>query len=242
MKEFEEKHPDIAAKYFDLRYEDLSKDLTDYGIGRRYYTKLHCKDCQFRHIDWDQIINDPPRFYSKYFSKQIDANCLNSPNCYCKLNIKDCYLKIFELIMNADYNDILKQLKNESLEEESDRLNPHNLSFNTILDCLEILNYGPINAIGIMNKSGLNEKRVKTAIVTMCQLDLAASSSGVNSIKTLISITELGKMVLQSDKRDYLIALLSIRIPHVQSVMMDNSFENAHSVYITQVANVLMGK
>ena len=113
---------------------------------------------------------------------------------------------------------------------------------NTILDCLEILNYGPINAIGIMNKSGLNEKRVKTAIVTMCQLDLAASSSGVNSIKTLISITELGKMVLQSDKRDYLIALLSIRIPHVQSVMMDNSFENAHSVYITQVANVLMGK
>ncbi len=53
MLDFEKAHPDIAKKYFDLRFDEENQYGKSFGYGRKYANKQSCEICTKQQKDWE---------------------------------------------------------------------------------------------------------------------------------------------------------------------------------------------
>lgn len=121
MLDIEANYPEIAKKYFDLRFEEESVYTKQYGYGRRYANKPLCKTCQKKGMCWkayeDGICTDDD-ILTAYFTKQIDFECLRYKNAECKVDRVRLINKLIALILNTDEKHIIELLKaSDNLEE-----------------------------------------------------------------------------------------------------------------------------
>lgn len=114
LLDFEASYPDIAAKYFDLRFDQESIYLTQYGYGRRYANKPRCADCKKRGLCWDAFLygeHPADKMLSAYFTKEIDLECLRYANAECTCNSREAAEFLAEAIKNTSVKDILALLR-----------------------------------------------------------------------------------------------------------------------------------
>ncbi len=86
LLDFEKAFPNIAAEYFDLRFEEENQYGFDYGYGRRYASKPSCKSCIQHKKTWEDAIAGVmslEEVVGKYFQKSIDLQCLTFPEISC---------------------------------------------------------------------------------------------------------------------------------------------------------------
>lgn len=88
MIDFEKAFPNIANKYFDLRFDQENYYSIQYGYGRKYANKPLCKDCKKKRICWDFFVNgtcNNDDILQAYFTKEIDLECLRYQTAECQV-------------------------------------------------------------------------------------------------------------------------------------------------------------
>ena len=126
MTDFEREYPEIAKKYFDLKFEQENIYARQYGYGRRYANKPLCRDCKRKSIYWDAFLNDEcntDKLLQAYFTKQIDLECLTYRNAECHCSAAFIAEKLIKLIDATPEEHIIELIKNadslESVEKDN---------------------------------------------------------------------------------------------------------------------------
>lgn len=112
--DFETSYPDIAKKYFDLRFDKESIYLTQYGYGRRYANKPLCADCKRRGLCWDAFLHGETsknELLKAYFTKEIDLECLRYSNAECQCSSQEAAAFLADAVNNTTVPEIITLLK-----------------------------------------------------------------------------------------------------------------------------------
>ncbi|MDD3746872.1 MAG: hypothetical protein PHD70_10420 [Anaerostipes sp.] len=240
MLDFEQEFPEIARKYFDLRFDRENIYQQQYGYGRRYENKPLCSQCKTEGTCWTGLIQPDEetekRFLQLYFTKKIDLECLRYSNSECKdkelisealirVLLKYSIEEILELISSAtDVEPVTK----ENIPQYSD-LEDASYGVNKILiEAGEELIFEDLgyylekkrdpNTIKTVALKKYGENHAKLATL----MDLAII--GKRGIKSKIVASVLGESIykLDENKQAALIKKLFIRIPIVQNVFRAN--------------------
>lgn len=114
MLDFEASHPDIAERYFDLRFDRESLYLSQYGYGRRYANKPLCADCKRRGLCWDAFLrgeSSRDELLKAYFTKEIDLECLRYGNAECRCGSREAAEFLAGVIGDTPVRHILALLE-----------------------------------------------------------------------------------------------------------------------------------
>jgi len=107
MVSFEKQFPNIAAEYFDIKYEDLNEYQTVTGYGRSPYP---CPICIEEKTTWESIINNqtPIRtIICNYYSRHLDISCLSKCKKKCNVDADIASRKLIKVINEASIKLIL---------------------------------------------------------------------------------------------------------------------------------------
>jgi len=140
MIDFENLYPDIAEKYFDLRFDEENQYGNNYGYGRKYPNKEDCDICIEQQKSWEMAYTDKIEhedIISKYFQREMDLQCLTYPDIACTKYPKETIADWFcEKLLNTTISEIFSIIEsNFSLEV----VLPSNIpQFSNFLDgCIE---------------------------------------------------------------------------------------------------------
>lgn len=241
MIEFEKEFPQIAEKYFDLKFEEENMYSIQYGYGRKYQNKPLCKDCKKKSVCWEQILssNDDEdiekKFIELYFTKEIDLLCLNYENKECNVTGREAAIYLKDILLKYSINEIIDIIKNAENKEE---VHPDNIpqmseftdaAYNVIdilldsqIEKMNFLdmgyylrtNYNPNSMSKLaLKKYGENHTKIATL------MDL--THIGKQGISSYIRPTELGKVFYDLDKseRENIACKLLLRIPILSNAM-----------------------
>ena len=123
MLDFERGFPEIANKYFDLRFDQENLYDKQYGYGRKYENKPLCSLCKKNGVCWNEILVDDSdiekRFIQLYFEKEIDFQCLVYKNSECT-NTEIIVKRFIEILLKYSVEEIVDIIcKAKKLEEVS---------------------------------------------------------------------------------------------------------------------------
>ena len=239
MIDFEKEHPEIAQKYFDLRFEEENIYKTQYGFGRKYANKTSCKNCKRCKNTWEELINDETRhieLIEKYFSKEIDLQCLKYENSECGDNPIIFAKQLVHILLSVSVADIINVIKNISDREDVTAENiPQFSDLATAMYLVpKVLNESnlPITyaemgrAILGGDKNDIADKKYGENHGKLAALlDLAVVSK--DSVSATIYKSVLGEVfcTLSSQEKDDLLTRLCLRIPIVQNAICSNNEE-----------------
>lgn len=236
MIDFEKKFPQIAKKYFDLRFDKENIYSRQYGYGRRYENKPLCSLCKKKGYCWKNIFDENPetekKFLKLYFEKEIDLQCLTYENSECD-DIDAISDRLIQILLKYSLNDIidiilasenLENVSKDNIPQYSD-LNDAIYGVNKILvDAGEELTFEDLGFYlgqlhenrndGLIAQKKYGENHAKLATL----LDLACINKTGN--KSHIYSSELGKkfyFLSDGDKKN-LTKKLCLRIPIIQKV------------------------
>lgn len=236
MLDFEEKFPDIAKKYFNLRFDQENLYLLQYGYGRRYENKPLCSLCKKKGNCWSNIFVDDPEteknFIKLYFEKEIDLQCLTYGNSECsgqnaiadrliQILLKYSLEKIVGIIASSDN---LEKVSKDNIPQYSD-LKDAFYEVNKILVesemsmTFEELGYylGQLHENmneGLVAQKKYGENHAKLAAL----LDLACISKTGNQSHIYSSVFGMRFYQLAEDEKKNLVKKLCLRIPIIQCV------------------------
>lgn len=245
MLDFEKEFPEIAKKYFDLKFEEENIYKIQYGYGRKYQNKPLCKDCKEKKCYWDLIVMNKgnckieEKFIQLYFGKEIDSLCLNYKNSECKISKEEAAEYIMYILKKYSLKDIVNILKKTSLIEMSTPENiPQAHTFECINETIDMLyqlnDQQDINFL----KLGYNLRKGETMkndaykkygenrskLAALLDLVVISNKGGKNSFMHLSSIGEK-VYLLDNKEREDIIGKLFLRIPIIQrSVINDCDF------------------
>lgn len=245
MLDFEKEFPEIAEKYFDLKFEEENIYKVQYGYGRKYQNKPLCKDCQKNKQCWDLIIMQKgnceieEKFIQLYFGKEIDPLCLNYKISECKASKEQVAEYIMYILKKYSLKDIVNILKKSSFTEKSTPENiPQAHTFECINETIDMLyqlkDQQDINflKLGCNLRKGENMKdnaykkygENRSKLAALLDLVVISNKGGRNSFMHLSSLGE--KVYLLNNKeREDIISKLFLRIPIIQkSVINDCDF------------------
>ena len=241
MIEFEKEFPDIAEKYFDLKFEEENIYTTQYGYGRKYNNKPLCKDCKRKSLCWDVILSNKgnaeieKEFIKLYFTKEIDLLCLDYNNSECNTNSSEAAIYIKDILLKYTVNEIIEIIKDAENKEEVHQDNIPQMSefddaaynvINILIDSqIENMNFSDMgyylrannnpNSIkdGALKKYGENHTKVATL------MDL--THIGKRGISSYIRPTELGKVFYDLNKveKENIACKLLLRIPILSNAL-----------------------
>ena len=110
MIDFEAEFPQIAKKYFDLRFDQENIYDRQYGYGRKYANKPLCSLCKKRGVCWNEILTDDSaierKFIQLYYEKEIDFQCLVYKNSECT-NIEMIVKRFIEMLLKYSVEEIV---------------------------------------------------------------------------------------------------------------------------------------
>lgn len=122
MIDFESAFPDIAEKYFDLRFDEENQYGNDYGYGRKYANKQSCKICTKQQKSWEDAylgIMPLDEAIGRYFQKDLDLQCLLYTDIACVRYSKEILADWFcEKLLSMTISEVFEIVRNNpSLED-----------------------------------------------------------------------------------------------------------------------------
>lgn len=240
MLDFEAEFPEIAEKYYDLKFENKNIYRKQYGYGRKYANKLECNYCKKKGYCWSTLVKERKDIdiLKLYFSKEIDLLCLEYDNAECGITIHEAGRYLLELLKRTTVDQIISLLHEIEVKEDVTQENipqyskledtyihvpnilkqfkNRNVSFEDIGYYLEKEDNPDAKTKIALKKYGENHTKLA------CLLDLAHISK--NGIKSDIYITALGEYFINLSNREKreLVAKLSLRIPIIQNRFIES--------------------
>lgn len=243
MTEFEEEFPEIASKYFDLKFEHENIYKLQYGYGRKYQNKPLCKNCKMSGLCWDEIYKNKgdkaieKKFLQLYFTNEIDINCLKYSNAECEIEASSVANYVKDILIKYTIEEIVDIIRSSENNEEVTKFNIPQISDIdiAIYDVIKILMDSKLERIDFkdmgfylsdesksktktelaLQKYGENHSKVATLMDLTCIIK--------SGIKSYIYPSELGKIFyeLEDVEKENLIPKLLLRIPIVKNQVID---------------------
>ena len=243
MLDFEQEFPEIAKKYFDLRFDQENIYLKQYGYGRRYENKPPCSQCKKNSMCWNDFLNGDKevqkKFIKLYYEKEIDFQCLTYANSECADIdvIVECFVKVLlsydleEIIDIICSSDNLEAVTKDNIPQYSsmdDALYEVNrilvkaekeMTFEKLGEILEAKRGENTANLIALKKYGENHAKLATLI------DLAVIEKKGN--RSNVEVSVLGKRFYALDEisKKELVRRLLLRIPIVQNAFKENKIE-----------------
>lgn len=244
MLDFQEKFPELANKYFDLKFEEENIYNVQYGYGRKYANKPLCSLCKKNNVCWNDILNSEKNvekhFIELYLTKEIDLQCMSYKNSECldkeiivkrlvdillKYSIEEC----IEIIKQSDKREYITK---ENIPQFSD-LDDATINLNKILvESGDSSNYKEIgyylrrdeedyaeNVIAL-KKYGENHSKLSTLI------DLSVINNNIHTTSVTLSLMGEYFYCLSELEKQRLLKRLYLRIPIIQNILIDGDFNN----------------
>ncbi len=237
MLDFEKVHPDIAKKYFDLRFDKENQYGKSFGYGRKYANKQSCDTCTEQQKTWERaFLGDIPfnMVLERYFQKEMDLECLSYPEIACVRYTKETLADWFcGKLLETPLSDIFDAVINNSSEEE---VLPSNIpQFSEMSDAY-------LNTPNILGRSGidmtydelgtyLDEGKEKNEVARRkygenhsklaALLDLVVITAPNNVFQASISVFGKAFNKRNEDEKKKLVARLLFRIPIMQKMLRE---------------------
>lgn len=237
MLDFEKVHPDIAKKYFDLRFDKENQYSKSFGYGRKYANKQSCETCTEQQKNWERGFLEEIPFKTvleRYFQKEMDLECLSYSEIACVLYSKETLADWFcSKLLETPLSDIFHAVINNSSKEE---ILPSNIpQFSEMSDAYQ-------NTPNILGRSGIDmtydelgtyldngkekneaarrkygENHAKLAAL----VDLVVITAPNNVFKASISVLGKAFNKRNEDEKKKLVARLLFRIPIIQKMLSE---------------------
>jgi len=234
MLDFEKAHPDIAKKYFDLRFDEENQYGKSFGYGRKYANKQSCEICTKQQKDWESsFLGDIPfnMVLERYFQKEMDLECLSYPEIACIRYTKETLADWFcSKLLETPLSDIFDAVINSQSEEE---VLPSNIpQFSEMSDAY-------LNTPNILGRSGIDMTYGELGTYLdngKEKNDVARRKYGENHAKLaalldLVAIKSLNKVSISvfgkaynkrnEDEKKMIVARLLFRIPIIQKMLRE---------------------
>lgn len=224
--DFSKECPDIAGRYFHMKYEQRNGMKIISSFGRAETIPCICCNHKGR---WDEI-QDTKDITREYFSGEIDQLCLycrplewSGADRICELDSKRMASKLCKAIIDAQYEDIIKGIDaGEDMQINSSlipQLNNIESSYREVIDYFNPGSSGVTFEI-IGSKcisSGSNTKGGNTKYGE-CQAKLLMMTDLLWKDRSGIKLTPLGEefQLLNMAERDAVFQKLILKIPLVQ--------------------------
>lgn len=229
MKDFEEKFPEIAARYFDLRFEEESMLKR---FGRRFFSNVPAVELAEQFSRWSAFEEgklDKDEVLQLYFSKKLDIVC--GDLLYHENKLGGVFKTLFSILRDATFEEIFDAVC--SLEEVELITGANVPQFSRIDSALKVpdvlcaldepqtlaamgmyLDYAPNKKDAANKKYGENHSKLATL------MDLAEISS---QGEMKVSITPFSALFnsLSEEQKNKLAAKLAFRIPVIQHILRD---------------------
>lgn len=239
MKDFEENFPDIAKKYFDLRFEEENKYGNSFGYGRKYANKQNCEECSKQQATWEDAYNDVmplTAVLKKYYEKEMDFQCLLYADKACINYSSSVIAEWFcNQLITIPLEFIFESIKSNPCSED---ITPSNIpqfsnfedAYIETLDILvkskssmkydelgKYLDNGKDKNVVAQRKYGENHSKMAAL------LDLTVITQ--QNSNYVVSTSVFGQAVykLSSDDRKRIVAHLLFRVPIIQKLLTDAS-------------------
>ena len=111
MLNFYQQYPDIASKYFELKYETVNEYDLSYSYAR--IKSEPCRRCYSSSITWDKALSgNNMGWIEYYFDRSLDIICLTRTISCCKskYDINAVCSLVFRTISSSSLNDLFKIL------------------------------------------------------------------------------------------------------------------------------------
>lgn len=228
MIDFEKRYPEIAAKYFDLRFDLENIYIDQYGYGRKYANKTSCKECRRKYKSWENFINsnnNNTEILMLYFTKEIDLLCTCYRNAECNNSVS--YVeKLLKLIISINKDKLISIIAESKSKEAID--SEFLFTMENPIDLLkEILSFMHIQANYVCERDklkdkirkmrkGISDKDVNNILRLATQSDLIVYS--LSRSNALIRLSIMGQYVneLEDDVKNKVIQKLLLRYPLLQ--------------------------
>jgi hypothetical protein len=251
MLDFEKDRPDIAEKYFDLRFDELNKykSKSIYAHGDSYPCVL-CKDDM--RITWDRVhtkMVSSIDVIKAYLLGDLDFNCMDEelkPDCSATtsdlaMDLIDALkeVKMRDILSIIDHAEKLKKLEMSMIPQISDLEDATNNILSVLVDNTE-MSFREIGAVldnGMAKGEVAQRKYGENHSKLAAMLDLVWINDSSNG--KVVSLTPIGKhlSVLSRDERRTIIQKLYFRIPVIQHLFKE-SFKN--EVFIKKILEAVM--
>jgi len=237
MDNFEAIHPDIARKYFDLRFDDEYKYSKDFGYGRKYANKQNCEICTAQQKSWEDAYTDlltRDSALGLYFQKEMDLQCLSFPDISCVTYSKEVLADWFcQQLLNTSLTRVYEITKLYPLDEE---VLPSNIpQFSNLEDVyLEtpdvLIKSGKAmtyDELGTYLDNGQNKNEIaqrkygENHSKLAALLDLAVITSQKNAYRVSVSVFGEAFNKLDSSSKKAITARLMFRIPIIQKMLIE---------------------
>jgi hypothetical protein len=237
MLDFEAAYPEIAKKYFDLRFDQENQYSIAYGFGRKYAHKSDCVTCAHDQNTWlNAYLEKTTRsdLLCQYFSREMDLQCLNYQESTCKLEIESSKIAnwFINILLDATWDEIFNALQNRINPE---KINKSNISqFSNILYAIEKVPYhiysGEVDLSyeemgyqldGKQKNTVARRKYGENHAKFAAQLDLVTITKIDSNYQIRPSVFGTSYYKLDRDKQAILAAKLMFRIPIVQEMFID---------------------
>lgn len=229
MVEFENDYPEIAQKYFDLKYMYENIYEVNYGTGHRYHNKPECKMCKSQHMSWDEILEgnvDKEKIIQLYLEREIELRCVCYKNSECLNNIDRYAEFIINILVSSSYqeceNAVAEYIEKHKLNVEEcivPNKNIHDIE-KYLIAILKFSKNGVLNINDLFVELNLNTNKEKAngkhMLLNLTLLDLIYYSK--NSRNPVVSVSNLGNrfMKLSLDNKERLFEKLILRFPIIQ--------------------------
>ena len=234
MIEFEKDRPDIAKKYFDLRFEDLNQYKVCSSYGRIDTTP--CLICKEANYTWNDFLNSSISNIEKlsyYYSGKLDFLCLISGLCeHCdpkRDKIDIISNQLFDLINDSSFDDLLDaidasdplSITKNNIPQFSGLDTAIVYSMNELRQPLTYKELGEKLPGRTSESDNAKTKYGENHAKLLALLDLVYVNSDTRPSTVVLS--PVGKIVVElpNYKRLEIITKLILRIPIIQNVLRD---------------------
>lgn len=236
MLDFEAKYPEVAAKYFDMRYEDINEYMSSFGYGRKYAHKNDCDLCHQEQKKWLDAYHgllDEEEVIRKYFIQEMDLQCLTLPNGACsEVDKKEIVKWFINLLENTKFDSIIRIIKDQTFMN----IMPANIPqiskvedaiFETVRILHGIGEHTTYSELGYYldgkNKKDVARKKYgenHSKLATL--LDLVEISEVDHKYKITTSLLGESYITLDDERKKALVSKLMLRIPMLQHMFRDS--------------------
>jgi len=240
MIDFESEFPDLAKEYFDLKFYEENIFLTQYGYGRRYAHKPHCEFCKKNNLCWPELCSDNNKddLLPKYFSKQIDLQCMVYPNADCAQYMSQCTRFLLKTIIYSEVSQIVLLLNKVGSKEIINKENTAPLSLNTnlVYHLIDILSkrghafYTLEEVLVHFNKENqVKIDLIKSICKLSCLLDLVLMYQESRTYRVRLSVLGAEFVKMSSNEKSILLNKLYLRIPYIQELCANDKVINLNN-------------
>ena len=226
--DFKKVRPDIAERFFDMRYDEMIATRTISSFGRLNETTpcLFCKNPGM--LDKDLVSERKTTI--DYYSGRLDQLCIFCRpivpvDGQCRISEHQLGEHLYKTLSNAEYSVVL-----EGIDESQDfiltsviipQLNDYRDAYQEVLNIICMDNNSTYKSIGELCSKCLAESPGSRTKYGECQVKLLMMADLVWKDRNGFNLTPLGKVFvdLSSSERDIFFNKLILKIPFIQKML-----------------------